>query len=204
MSNKFLPSACLLALIMLLAGCSTSPPNNYYLLSAHTFPAPGGVTPAVGVGPIRIPEYLSRQNLVYTRVDNRLQVASLDLWAEPLGDGIQRVLVINLTGLLNSQSVSFFPWHPERAPEFGVEVNVLQLEATEQQALLTAEWLVYRPPNAGSINRRIARLQLPLPPGPAQPEQVAAAYSTLLFQLSETIAAAIQSDRGAATTPVTP
>ena len=195
MSTKFLPCAYLLALIMLLAGCSTSPPNNYYLLSAHTFATPTGATPAVGVGPIRIPEYLNRQNIVYTRVENALQVASIDLWAEPLGDGMQRVLVLNLTGLLNTQNVSSFPWHPERAPEFGIEVNVLQLEANEQQALLTAEWVVYRPASAGSVNRRISQLQVPLPAGTAAPGQVAAAYSTLLFQLSEIIAAAIYADR---------
>jgi uncharacterized protein len=197
MSNKFLPLVCLLSLGLLLAGCGSSPPNNYYVLSAHAFPAPSGAAPTLGVGPISIPEYLGRQNMVYNRVDNTLQVASLDLWAEPLGDGIQRVLVLNLTGLLNTQDVSTFPWRPERAPEFGVEVNLLQLDANEREALLTADWLVYRPGSAGPVNRRISRLQVPLPPGAPEPEQVAAAYSTLLFQLSEIIAAAIESDRAA-------
>jgi len=204
MSNKFLPLAWLLSLGLLLAGCSSTPPNNFYVLSAHPFPAPSGAAPALGVGPISIPEYLSRQNMVYNRVDNALLIASLDLWAEPLGDGIQRVLVLNLTGLLNTQNVSFFPWHPERVPDFGVEVNLLQLDANAHEALLTADWLVYRPASAEPVNRRISRLQLPLPPGAPQPEQVAAAYSTLLFQLSEIIAAAIESDRAAGDTPSTP
>jgi uncharacterized lipoprotein YmbA len=197
MSNKFLPLAWLLSLGLLLAGCGSSPPNNFYVLSAHAFPAPSGVAPALGVGPISIPEYLGRQNMVYNRVENTVQVAGQDMWAEPLGDGIQRVLVLNLTGLLNTQSVTIFPWRPERAPEFGIEVNLLQLDANENEALLTADWLVYRPGNAGPGSRRISRLRLPLPPGAPEPEQVAAAYSTLLFQLSEIIAAAIASDRTA-------
>ncbi len=145
MSNTFLPLAWLLSLGLLLAGCGSSPPNNFYVLSAHEFPAPSGTAPALGVGPISIPEYLGRQNMVYNRVDNTLQVASQDMWAEPLGNGIQRVLVLNLTGLLNTQNVSIFPWRPERAPEFGVEVNLLQLDANENEAMLTADWLVYRP-----------------------------------------------------------
>jgi uncharacterized protein len=204
MSNTFLPLAWLLPLGLLLAGCGSSPPNNFYVLSAHEFPAPSGTAPALGVGPISIPEYLGRQNMVYNRVDNTLQVASLDLWAEPLRNGIQRVLVLNLTGLLNTQNVSTFPWRPERAPEFGVEVNLLQLDANANEAMLTADWLVYRPGSAASGNRRISRLQVPLPPGTPEPEQVAAAYSTLLFQLSEVIAAAIASERAAGSNTAAP
>jgi hypothetical protein len=104
-------------------------------------------------------------------------------------------LILNLAGLLNTQDVSVFPWRPERAPQFGVEVNLLKLDANEDAAMLTADWLVSRPGDNTPTNRRISRLQLPLPGGAPEPEQVAAAYSTLLFQLSEIIAAAIESDR---------
>lgn len=204
MSNKFLLLACLMLPSLLLAGCGSSPPNNFYVLSAHELPAPSGTAPSLGIGPINIPEYLGRKNMVYNRVDNTLQVASLDMWAEPLGAGIQRVLVLNLTGLLNTQDVSTFPWRPERAPEFGVEVNLLQLDANEHGALLTAEWLVYRPGSATVGNRRISRLQIPLAPGAPEPQQVAAAYSTLLFQLSEIIAATITSERAAGSNTAAP
>lgn len=205
MSNRCLSLVLLLPLVALLAGCGSSPPNNFYLLSAHEFPAPpSGAAPALGVGPISVPEYLGRKHMVYNREDNTLQVAGLDMWAEPLGNGIQRVLVLNLTGLLNTQDVITFPWRPERAPEFGVEVNLLQLDANELEAKLTADWLVHRPGGAGPFNRRISRLQVPLPAGASQAEQVAAAYSTLLFQLSEIIAAAIESERAAARIASTP
>jgi uncharacterized lipoprotein YmbA len=195
MNNKLLPLAWLLSLGLSLSGCSSSPPNNYYLLSANEFPVVSGDTPTLGIGPTEIPEYLSRANLVYNRMDNRLQVASQDLWAEPLGDGIQRVLVLNLSGLLNTQHISYFPWHPERAPEYAVKVSLLQLDATENEAALTAEWLVYRPASAESVNRGISRLLIPLSPGAPEPERVAGAYSALLFQLSEILAAAITKDQ---------
>jgi uncharacterized protein len=195
MSKTIRSLACALSLGLILAGCGTSPANNYYLLSAHEFAAPGGETPAVGVGPIEVPEYLSRESMIYQRAGNTLQLASLDLWAEPLSDGVQRVTVLNLAGLLNTQDVRFFPWHPKRAPQFGVKVNVLQLEIVEQQALLTAEWLVYRPDNSETVQQRISRLQSALPNGESGGEQVAAAYSSLLFQLSEIIAAAITADQ---------
>ncbi len=204
MSTRFLPRVLLLTLGLWLAGCGTSPPNNFYVLSAHEFPAPTGASPTLGVGPVTIPEYLGRKHMVYNRVDNSLQVANLDMWAEPLDNGVQRVLMLNLTGLLNTQDVSIFPWRPERAPDFGVEVNLLQLDANETEALLTADWLVYRPGGNAPINRRISRLQMPLPAGAPEPQQVAAAYSTLLFQLSEIIAAAIASDHASGSTTSTP
>jgi uncharacterized lipoprotein YmbA len=193
----WLAPSLLLALGLLLAGCGSSPPNNYFLLSAHEAPVPGGTTPSLGVGPIEIPQYLSRKNMVYNGAENTLQVASLDLWAEPLQDGIQRVLALNLAGLLDTQSVSYFPWHPRREPEYGVKLNLLQLDANNQQAMLTAEWLVYRPATDASVTRRISRLQAPLTAGNSEPAQVAAAYSELLFQLSEIIAATIKADRAA-------
>jgi uncharacterized lipoprotein YmbA len=200
MSKTILSLACALSFGLLMTGCGTSPANNYYLLSAHEFPAPGGQSPSIGVGPIAVPEYLSRESMVYRRAGNTLQLASLDLWAEPLNDGVQRVMVLNLAGLLNTQDVQFFPWHPKRAPQFGVKVNLLQMEVVEQQASLTAEWLVYRTGSAETVQQQISQLQSALPSGESGGEQVAAAYSALLFQLSEIIAATITADQNASST----
>jgi len=202
MTRKYLPLAWLLPLGLLLAGCGTSPPNQYYVLSAHEFAPPSGLTPALGVGPISVPEYLNRKNLVYNTTENALQVAGTDLWGEPLEAGIGRVLQLNLAGLLNTQNVRAFPWHALRAPDFGVRVNLLQLDADGNTAMLTAEWLVYRASDDSAIERRISRLQAPLASGTSEPAQVAAAYSTLLYQLSEIIAAAIASEVSAGSTRV--
>tara|TARA_R110002072_G_scaffold84388_7_gene191336 strand:- start:1168 stop:1779 length:612 start_codon:yes stop_codon:yes gene_type:complete len=193
MTKKILSLAPVLALALLLSGCGSSPANNYYLLTAHDFPVAAGESPSVGVGPIVVPEYLNRKSMVYSRAGNSLQVANLDLWAEPLVDGIQRVIVLNLTGLLDTQDVQYFPWHPKRAPQYGVKVNLLQLEATDQQVSLAAEWLVYRPDSSETIQRRISKLQSPLPAGTSEAAKVAAAYSDLLYQLSDVIAASITS-----------
>lgn len=179
----------------LLTACGTSPPNNFYVLSARDFPAPTGSSPTVGVGPIEIPEYQNRKNMVVSRDGNTLEVASLNLWGEPLDAGVQRVLVLNLAGLLNTQDVSYFPWDVRRAPDYGVRVNVLQLEAGPQQALLTAEWQVIHPASGKQVQRRISHLQAPLAAGATLPAQIAATYSSLLAQLSELIAAEITADR---------
>jgi len=180
-------------LLGLLAGCGSSPPINYYVLSAQEGSVPSGNSPSLVVGPVTIPEYLNRANLVTEREGNTLAIASLDQWGEPLEDGTKRVLAINLAGLLDTQNVQVFPWHPEQTPEYGVRINLLQLDANDGEASLAAEWLLYRPGATGTLTRHLSRLQHPLPDGDSRPEQIAAAYSLLLFQLSETIAAAINS-----------
>jgi uncharacterized lipoprotein YmbA len=194
MNNPVMPWVWALVLVALLTGCGSSPHSNYYLLTAKDGTLPTGAAPSLGIGPIQIPEYLNRSNLVYNRQGNQLQVAKLDRWAEPLGEGVKRVLALNLAQLLNTQEVRYFPWHPKRAPDYGVKVNLLALDTNEQQATLAAEWLIYRTTDAEPITRRISRLQQPLPTGELTPAAVAPAYSELLFRLSEIIADAITAD----------
>ncbi|RLA46286.1 MAG: hypothetical protein DRQ97_08065 [Gammaproteobacteria bacterium] len=201
MNKTILPLAWVLSLTVLLAGCGSSPRSNYYLLTAEQSRAPSGHTLSLGIGPIEIPEYLRRSNLIYNRQGNKLQVASSDSWAEPLGDGIERVLALNLASLLDTQDVRYFPWHPKRVPDYGIKINLLAMDANDGEATLTAEWLVYRPVDAGTVKRRLSRLQLPLSPGGSTPEQIAPAYSKLLHQLSEIIAATITADRADSGTP---
>jgi len=178
----------------LLAGCGSSPPINYYVLSAQDGTVPSGNAPSVGVGPVTIPEYLNRANLVANREGNTLALARFDHWAEPLEDGIKRVLAINLGGLMNTQNVSIYPWQLEQAPEYGVRINLLQLDTTNREATLSAEWSVYGPGETNVSIRRLSRLREPLPGDGMQAQQIAAAYSTLLLQLSDIIAASIESE----------
>jgi uncharacterized lipoprotein YmbA len=194
MNNPVMPWVWTLALVALLAGCSSSPRSNYYLLTAKHGAAPTGAEHSLGIGPIEIPEYLNRSNMVYNRQGNKLQVANLDSWAEPLDEGVKRVMAINLAQLLNTHEVRSFPWHPKRAPDYGVQLNILALDANEQEATLAAEWLVYRTTDAEPVQRRISLLHQPMPAGELKPGDVASAYSALLLQLSELIAKVIIAD----------
>jgi uncharacterized lipoprotein YmbA len=186
--------ALVFSLTATLSGCGSSPRNNYYLLTAQQTAAPVGETPALGIGPIEIPGYLDRANLVYNQQGNKLQVSDSENWAEPLQNGIERVLALNLASLLNTQNVRIFPWNPQRGPNYGIKVNVLTLDANKDEATLTAEWLVYRPEGGETLIRRISHLQQTLTADAITPQQVAPAYSALLAQLSEIIAKAIEAD----------
>jgi uncharacterized lipoprotein YmbA len=189
-------NAWIVALLLVLAGCGSTPSNNYYVLTAREGVSAEGQTPSLGIGPIRIPEYLNRTALVYRREGNRLQIAEYERWAEPLEEGIGRVLGLNLAGLLDTENVRPFPWHPDRTPDFGISVNLLALDADEGRAVLEAEWLIYRPATSAAVSRRMARLAYTPPGGKLEPGDLAAAYSELLYRLSEEISEAIRSAGG--------
>lgn len=187
-------SAGLLAL--LLGACSTSPPSRYYLLNAGVEPRGLGDTPAVGIGPVEIPEYLNRNALVYSESGNRLHVASSERWGEPLAAGIQRVLGTNLAAQLGTQNLQTYPWSPGQTPDFGVTLRIVSLDAHHNRAELLAEWELRAPADGVTVTRRLSRLQVDLDGG-VTTAKLAPAYSELLVRLSEEIAAVIQAELSA-------
>ena len=181
----------LIALLALISACGTTPPSDYYLLSAQAGAAPTGQTPSLGVGPISVPEYLNRNSMVYNRSGNKLDVATYARWAEPLEAGITRVLSLNLAKNLNTEDIQDFPWHARRAPDYSVTVRVLELDANNSRARLVAEWSLRDHSEDGQVIRRISQLEIPTG-GELTPNQVAQSFSTLLSQLSAKISAAIE------------
>ena len=179
---------CWLALLVFLAGCGTTPQSDYYILSAPVSALPTGNEPTLGIGPIFIPEYLNRNSMVYLAGDNELEIASFERWAEPIGDGVQRVLAVNLATMLDTQNVTAFPWSRSHSPDYAVRLQIVGLDADSTRASLMAEWVLLSGADpGGEITRRLSRMEIPLANA-----AVAAAYSTLLHQLSEEIAAAIR------------
>ncbi|TGD72071.1 membrane integrity-associated transporter subunit PqiC [Mangrovimicrobium sediminis] len=180
----------LLALLGLLGACGSTPKSNHYILRAQAVPVETDTAFALGVGPVGVPPYLQRDAMVLSDGANRLDLANTERWAEPLEDGITRVMALNLAALLGTQDVRPYPWHPKRPPAYALKLRVLELDADSASARLVAEWLVYRPGDDSTLERRIARLQQPLDGD--GPEAIAGAYSALFFQLSEIAAAAIE------------
>lgn len=193
MTRQLSKACCLLVLSALLSACGTTPQSTHYLLTATLDGVPTQQSPAIGVGPIEIPEYLNRNTLAYRGDGNELKIDQQARWAEPLEDGISRVVSLNLAGLLNTENVRTYPWHPKRPPDFGVKVRILGMDALNGEAVLISEWFVYRPAQENTGERKISRHSLTLDGQQAVSGQLAVAYSTLLLQLSEDIAASIES-----------
>ena len=178
---------------LVIAGCGSTPASDHYLLSGPDGVTPSGQTPAIGVGPITIPEYLNRNSMVYNRQGNKLDIAHYSRWAEPLEDGVSRVLALNLATILDTEDVQTYPWTQRRAPTYAVAVRILELDANTQRARLVAEWRLRERGEDTEDVRRIAQLEQAIP-GELSAEKVALAYSKLFAALSQKIADLISED----------
>jgi uncharacterized protein len=133
------------------AGCTfldpKPDPSRYFALTS--LPRTGqtaqeaGRTIALGIGPIKFPGYLDRQQLVTRISQNRFAVAENDRWAEPLEENFSRVLSQNLSILLQTDRVVTYPWERNQRPTHQVQVEVLRFEPNaEQMVELWARWSI--------------------------------------------------------------
>ena len=141
----------IVALLMHLAGCASSAPTRFYVLSplasskaeSQALKDEGSI--ALGVGPVELPAYLDRPQIVTRLSENELNLAEFDKWAEPLKDNFSRVLVENLSTLLCADAISIFPWKGPTPIDYQVEVTVIRMDGNVGgNASLVARWAIIR------------------------------------------------------------
>ncbi len=141
-----------LALLILLApngGCmGRSAPARFYVLagvprsSGATPSAEPGRAPELGVGPVTLPRYLDRTNIV-TRRGTELEVAEFDRWGEPLSESVPRAIAANLATLLRTERIVVFPWSTATSIEHQVVIDVIRFDGRlGGDVLLEARWRV--------------------------------------------------------------
>jgi uncharacterized protein len=153
--NRWINSVLRIAVVGLsVAGCGTfSPrpdPSRFFTLSSlpqmEQTPLKNPTTPEkmlLGIGPIKFPGYLDRQEIVVRSAQNRFDVSENDRWAEPLQENFARVLSENLALLLNTDLIIIYPWPPADRPRYQVEIDVFRFEAnSERNGQLFARWSV--------------------------------------------------------------
>ncbi len=92
---------------LLLSGCAASRKADFYQLEETVNSALIGVEkgPVIGLGPVHLPEYINRPQIVTRNSKHSLNVSEFNRWIEPINDSISRLLVINLSNNLNSNRV---------------------------------------------------------------------------------------------------
>lgn len=187
---------------LLLQACSGSTPARFYVLTpqvaAQTDAMSEGI--AIGVGPVVIPQYLDRPEIVTRSSDNRLDLAEFDQWGGRIGDNVTRALAENLSGLLATDRVSIFPWTDATGLDHQITVDITQFERDPTGAVtLTAFWSVNDAQSGRVLMNRRSTIQKPVAAaaaGSSGYDQTVAAMSQALGSLSEEIAAAIKSVSG--------
>jgi hypothetical protein len=143
--RKVIVGVALIASLLLLAGCSSTEPPRFYLLNSLSEGADlqqSASEPCIslGVGPVRLPEYLDRPQIVTRATRNELALAQFDRWAEPLSDTFPRVLAQNLSRLLCTRTVSLYPWRPSIPHDYRVEIQVIRMDGKLGEGVALEAW----------------------------------------------------------------
>ncbi len=192
---KVMPAIVMMAAA--LAACSSSAPTRFYTLSpmAAGKPAQSVVVSArrmvVGVGPVEIPDYLDRPQIVTRTSEHRLALAEFDLWGGSLKADVNRVLLENLVNALPSDRFSVVSLKYGVLFDYKVSLTIVRLDVEPGEgAMLEAQWMLAGRDGKGDGQVRNARLSEPAAtndiPG------AVGAMSRVLGRLSEEIAAEIR------------
>ena len=175
--------------VILMAGCSSTP-SHYYTLSAATEPATASSDLSVVVGPVSVPAEVDRPQMVVSTGPNQVRVDEFNLWASPLQNNISRVVAENLVVLLGTPHVTLFPQTVSADADYRVAIEVQRFESTlGAAATLDAVWTVRRMKGDRTEKGRTTVRE-------AVQEQdydaLAAAHSRAVARLSRDIANAVQ------------
>jgi hypothetical protein len=184
-------------LLLMVAGCSQSPPTEFYTLSGMQLP-PGGLSAprtTVGVGAVTLPDYLDRPQIVTRASGNRVMLAAFHSWVEPVDGMFTRVLVQNLSTLLASDNVVTVPQRRAVALDYQVEVDVSRFDADATgRAVLDARWRVFGKGGEQLVEEGRSTIVEP-PVDPDDYEAIVASMSRALAEMSRAIASVIEQHR---------
>ncbi|HEY4136235.1 MAG TPA: PqiC family protein [Alphaproteobacteria bacterium] len=189
------------ALLALAACVGKTEASRFYVLSA-TAPAadrsPQGL--ALSVGPVALPKYLDRQQIVTRPTANELAVAEFDRWGGRLEDNVTQVIGENLSRRLHTSRVKLFPTDGADKGDLRVTISISRFECVGESGdcVLDARWQLASLPAQGQaaaapIMGASGLMARPMGIGYAS---VAATMSGLLDDLSREIAASIVDRNG--------
>ncbi len=138
---------------LLLSACGSTPPSQFYLITPMPLvddSAPKSAQTSIenvglGLGPLRFPDYLSRNSIVRYEDESRVSIAETRRWAEPLEFNFSRVLAENLSRLLASDRVLRYPWPAWRKPEYQLVMDVLRFDYNgNNEVELIVQWAILK------------------------------------------------------------
>ena len=135
-------------LVLVLSGCTSTPPTRFFILSPIAGSERIGARMgercfAIGIGPVKIPEYLNQPEIVTRITQNEIRVDEFTKWAEPLENNISRALAENLPSLLCIRSMAIFPWRGQTPIDYRIDVYVIHMDGVlGESALLDVSWSI--------------------------------------------------------------
>ncbi len=180
-SMKFVVALVALLSLQACIGGGRSAPAQYQLLTARAerdaTTALAGKT--LGVGPVRIAQFLQRPHVVTHAGGTQLRFEENVRWAEPLDHGIQRVLLQNIAALTGAETRNF-PWRQNATPDYALRLDIVDLDKLANgESILEVSWILEDVKNARVLK--------------TQQERISSIrdYDDLLVQLAQHVAAVL-------------
>jgi uncharacterized lipoprotein YmbA len=199
-----------LAVCIGVAGCAVADPTKFYALGqpvatggesrvsasiASTSPpnsADSASAVSIGVGPVTTPGYLRRSQIVTRTGDDQMDIAMFHRWAEPLEDGIARVLAEEIGVRVPTDRIVTYPWRGvvARTLQYQVVVVVMRLDGRRGgDVTLDTRWRILSKDGNELAFRRSTMSETAAGPGY---EPMIAAMTRALVALGQEIATEIR------------
>ena len=183
-----LASVC--SLIVLGAGCATSPPSRFYTLSAASGPAATSAKLSIAVGPVSVPAVVDRPQIVVDIGPNQVRLEEFNRWAAPLQSNIARVVADNLVLFLGTPRVTLTAQGLSADADYRAAIDVQSFQsAPGEAAMLDAVWTVRRAKDGKAETGRTTVRETVQERGY---DALAAAHSRAVARMSQDIAAAVR------------
>ncbi|MEN8758581.1 MAG: PqiC family protein [Desulfobacterales bacterium] len=145
----------------------------------------------IGIGPIKLADYLDQSKLVTRTGDNRLVKAEFDLWAGAFKDNLTNVLAENIGLLLPTERIFIYPWRLAEPMDYQIILDVVRLDGDlGKEAWLVARWSILGGKNKELVAASRSNIREPVS-GPDY-NALVSAQSRALAKLSHEIVKAIQ------------
>ena len=131
----------LLVTLALLAACTSKPVNHYLMSPVTGVPVETARKDlALGVGPVQLPGYLHRPNLVTRTSPTRIEVPGDHKWGAPLDTHLTATLAENLGQRLGLESVLVYPWQPGTRLDYQLSADITRFIYADGAVRLDAGW----------------------------------------------------------------
>jgi uncharacterized lipoprotein YmbA len=141
-SIRWLASTCL---FLTLTACGTSTSVRYYSMEPITVSDYEDADDAVvlGLGPLRVPDYLSRTQIVTRISSSEVHVDEFNRWAEPIDDAIYRNVAASVDGQVDGLVVVGYPFSNAIDYDYQLTGRIDRFDVDQDgSAVLAVQWTV--------------------------------------------------------------
>lgn len=177
-----------LGLLITILGCLRSDPARFYILTSIVRAETDQTAKdriSLGVGPVTIPDYLDRPQIVTRAGLNEIRLAEFDKWAGSFKEAVSQTIAQNLSAMLNTDKIFVFPWREK--PEYQAAVDIIRLDAGPgSNVTLEARWSLWEKEGTKMLMIKTSHITMPM--NGNSYETIVSSESRALEELSREIA----------------